>query len=383
MCSSCDHSHDHSGIPCCPPLKMDKMCDCLDFDYRLIHNTTVDDGRTIPVEVKIRLHIELCYGPLVLGELAYSTTLLPGEKVRLAYTDRRTSFTYDSETQLSYRNEQVSEEHFYMSSINDFLSDITIRDKSRLSEAEKGSSQTHIKTSDFLEDLFCSPSVTISGYHNAHSTRDFLRELSQHVKASDYRAESASRSASSVSIGEVHTRNHAQGESEDHFESSCREFSNLNKCYAVTYFFYRINKKVTLKVTLDFIECRVIDAATNTKVTNHFTTPDDKNQDQRAHASRPAEPIPAELREKARLQVEQELINAGLLAKAGGDVSPQAQKEFFFERCFSLPTPGIIIKGCLDDCNVCEPKLQREYELELERKHLENQRLKREIGEML
>jgi hypothetical protein len=358
---------------------MDKMCDCLDFDYRLVHNTTVEDGRTVPVEVKIRLHVELCYGPLVLGDLVYSTTLLPGEKVRLAYTDRRTKFSYDSETHLSYRDEQVSEEHYYLSSIHDFLSDITIRDKSRLSEAEKGSSQTHIKTSDFLEDMFCSPSVTISGYHDAYSTRTFLRELSAHVKSSDYRAEAASRGASSVSIGEVQTRNHAEGESEDRYESSSREFSNPNKCYAVTYFFYRINKKVTLRVTLEFVECRVIDAATNTKVTNHFTTPEEKLQNQRAHAGRPSEPLSQETREKARLQVEQELIDAGLLAKAGGSVSAQAQKDFCFERSFSLPTPGIIVKGCLDDCNMCEPVVKREYELELESKHLANQRLKHQI----
>ena len=381
MCGSCEHE-----VPCCPPLKMDKMCDCLDFDYRLIHNTTVDEGRSpVPVEVKIRLHVELCYGPLALGDLVYSTTLLPGEKVRLAYTDRRTKFSYDSETHLSYRDEQVSEEHYYLSSIHDFLSDITIRDKSRLSQTERGSSRTHIKTSDFLDDMFCSPSVTISGYHDAYSTSSFLRELSQHVRSSDYRAEAASRGASSVSIGEVQTRNHAEGESDDRYESSSREFSNPNNCYAVTYFFYRINKKVTIRVRLEFIECQALDAVTaNTKVTNHFTTPDEKLQNPRGYAGK-LETLSEEVREKARLHVEQQLVNAGLLAKGGGGISAQVQSDLCFERSFSLPTPGIIVKGCLDDCNVCEPLRKREYELELESKHLENQRLKHQLetGEKL
>src|SRR5205807_6864882 len=121
-----------------------------------------DQRRTIPVEVKIRLHIELCSGPLVLGDLVYSTTLLPGEKVRLFSTDRRNRFTFDSTTQLSYRNEQVSEEHFYLSSMSDFLSDVTVRDASRSSNMTKGSSQTHVKTSDFLADIFCSPSIDVS-----------------------------------------------------------------------------------------------------------------------------------------------------------------------------------------------------------------------------
>ncbi len=36
----------------------------------------------------------------------YSTTLLPGEQVRLATTDRRSRFSFDSESKLSYRSEQ-------------------------------------------------------------------------------------------------------------------------------------------------------------------------------------------------------------------------------------------------------------------------------------
>jgi hypothetical protein len=47
-----------------------------------------------------------------------------------------------------------------------------------------------------------------------------------------------------------------------------------------------------------------------------------------------------------------------------------------------LPTAGVLVKGCLDDCNVCEPELEKEIELDLERKRLENARLKREIDLM-
>ena len=390
-CSSCGHSSiDQCGISCCPSLKVDTICDCLDFDYRLIHTTTVDSGdqrRTIPVEVKIRLRIELCYESLVLGDLVYSTTLLPGEKVRLFSTDRRNRFTFDSATQLSYRNEQVSEEHFYLSSMSDFLSDVTVRDTSRSSNTAKGSSQTHVKTSDFLADIFCSPSIDVSGSYDAYSTHEFLRELSQHIRASDRRAETASRGASAISIGEVHTRNHAQGESEDHFESSSREFSNLNTCHAVTYFFYRVNKRHTLKVSLVSIKCRVIDPAVDTKVTNHPFGSDPGSTVSQSSLKGPAGgsagPIPPEVREQAQRQVEQDLVNAGLFAKTEGMVSSQIQDEFCFERHFSLPTPGIIIKGCLDDCNVCEPRLQREMEFALEHKYLEDQRVKqqKEIGE--
>ena len=73
------------------------------------------------------------------------------------------------------------------------------------------------------------------------------------------------------------------------------------------------------------------------------------------------------------------LARVGLLDKETGLVSPQAQERFGYTRTTSLPTPGIIVKGCLDDCDVCEPELHRSIELDLERKALENKLLARQI----
>src|SRR5690349_11446648 len=118
-------------VPCCPPLETDRPCDVLDFHYRQIHNTIVvvnDRRQTVPVEVLIHTRLARCSGPMTLGDLVYSTTLLPGEKVRLFTTDRRSRFSFDSATKVSYRNEQTQEEHFYMSSMHDFMSDLTVRD---------------------------------------------------------------------------------------------------------------------------------------------------------------------------------------------------------------------------------------------------------------
>ena len=39
----------------------------------------------------------------------------------------------------------------------------------------------------------------------------------------------------------------------------------------------------------------------------------------------------------------------------------------------------MIVKGCLDECDVCEPSLDREIQLDLERKQLENELLKKQI----
>ncbi len=48
--------------------------------------TPVRGPQEQPVKVEVVFHTRFtrCAGPLALGDIAYSTTLLPGEKVRLA-----------------------------------------------------------------------------------------------------------------------------------------------------------------------------------------------------------------------------------------------------------------------------------------------------------
>jgi hypothetical protein len=410
-------------VPCCPELTTDKACDVLDFHYRTTHRTVVEN-RAVLVEVLIHARLERCPGPLALGDLAYSTTLLPGEKVRLFTADRRTQFSFDSATSLSYRNEQTSEENFFMSSMSDSMSDISVRDEASSSNKSKGSSTGHAGTSSAIETVLFGPSVDVSGSYTAESTSDFLRELHQHAQASTRRSEQATRTASSVSVGEVQTRSHAEGQSADHFESSSREFSNPNKCHAVTFFFYRINKMQTIKFTIEEIVRRVIDPAADTKVAvNPFVSRGDVGvvptavlataenrldveargrQSVAAAAADPVgaggnlrsvgvatrvatftvpapEPLPPAVRRQALQQVDATLVAAGLLDKATGKVSDEVKKTLSFETTTALPTPGLLVRGCLDDCDVCEPALEKAIELDLERKALENQLLKKQI----
>jgi hypothetical protein len=416
--------------PCCPDLQPSQNCDVLDFHYRQLYPVTVgDQRRPVTVEVILNVRLTRCSGPLTLGDLAYSTTLFPGEKVRLFTSDRRNRFTFDSASKISYRHEQTQEEHFYMSSWSDFMSDVTVKDSGRSTNTNRGHFDTHGETSGVLSSIFGSPSIDVSGNYNSSSTNEFLRELSQHASSSHRRAEMGARAASSISIGEVQTRTHVEGESEDHFESSSREFSNPNKCHAITFFFYRINKQQTVKFTLVSIERRVIDPAANTRVTNNaFLSRGDlsvipsavlANDKQRLEvenvgraagnaealsdavaggrtafnpalnvfgpaftATRGVEPLPADVRAEALKAVDQDLVKAGLLEKVGGNVTKDKVTEISFEATFSLPTAGVLVRGCLDECNICEPEREKEIELDLERKHLENERLKREIALM-
>ena len=87
-----------SDIPCCPEISKEPCCERLRFSYRLTNRQN-----DIPVEIIIIAEMERCPGPLSLGDVVYSTTLLPGEKVRLFTSTRNTRFTYDSEGQLPAR----------------------------------------------------------------------------------------------------------------------------------------------------------------------------------------------------------------------------------------------------------------------------------------
>ncbi len=103
-----------SELVCCPPLQACKNCDTIDVKYQLPFRPQTQRGRVVPVEVLLHFRFERCSGELTLGDLAYTSTLMPGEQVRLFTSDRNTRWTFDSETNLSYRHETTSEESFLM-----------------------------------------------------------------------------------------------------------------------------------------------------------------------------------------------------------------------------------------------------------------------------
>ena len=110
-------------IPCCPEITTDPCCESLTITYRLRYNLGA-----APVEISIVAELERCPGPMALGDVVYSTTLLPGERVRLYTANRNSRFTYDRESEVSYRHEQTSEETYYMKSIDRYMSDLTVTD---------------------------------------------------------------------------------------------------------------------------------------------------------------------------------------------------------------------------------------------------------------
>jgi len=412
-------------VPCCPVLVECANCDVLDMRRRLVFPTSRRGPNEQPISVEVTVHTRFtrCSGPLTLGPPIYSTTLLPGEKVRLATTDRRSQFSFDSESNLSYRSEQLSEEQYRMSALRAVMSDENSTDNGSSRNTDQGSWDFHGDASGSIGFFSASADANAHGSHNASSTADYLREHRAHASLADSMSVETTRKAHSLSIGEVSTRTHQQGESEDHFESSSREFANANRCHALTFLFYRIDKCETIKFELVAIERRVIDPVAPTPVLANplrsvgqvATIPqevpatatgrlDIEERGLRSEALyaqvgtpgltglrsadvfspavsliQPGIPLPAAVRKAALDEVDEALIEEGLLDPEAREVSDGAKEAIGFERETTLPTAGVIVKGCLDDCNVCEDELQRQIQLELDRLDLENKLLARQI----
>ena len=404
--------------PCCPELVPAPVCDRLDFRYRLPFFRK--DAR---VDVILHFRLERCTGPLALGDLVYSTTLFPGERVRLFTSDRHSRWSYDSATQLAYRHETTSEESFYTWGMARAMSDLSI--------SESGSS-----SSSYEEDWASGgggASVDIlgiieigggggGGSFDAESASSFARNLTRHAEASSSYVAAGVRAKSATAVGEVQTRTHAEGESEAHLESSSRIFSNPNRCHAVTYFFYRVNKQQTVRFRLVGIQRTVADEAAPTTpdrvIRPNFTgnvavrpqavlaTCKDRLEVERVarqaalerqqgsfgvlgaeaagHLAFRAntlrrEPMNPSTRHAAVKAVDAELVKAGLIEEATGQPNEKVIAELSWDRKEWLPTPGILVKGCLDECDTCEPALQKQIGLELEHQKLQNQLLSRQI----
>ena len=399
-----------ASLPCCPDMAPDDTCDTLDFFFRTNYPAVLPGNAavaSIPVEVKLHFRFTRCPGPLALGNLLYTNTLFPGEKVKLFTSDRRTKFTYDSASKVSYRNTQTSEESHYAQQFSDSLFDTNSRDSTTSSNTSHAHVDGHGDAG--VDILGMGGSANMSGNFDSNSLATFLGEHSSHAQSSHRAAEMGTRKAASVSVGEVQTRTHTQTESEDHFESSSREFSNPNTCHAVTFLFYQINKMQTVKYELVAIERRVIldpgndftrvqlsqtaPSAGVGRTSTHLLATDPQTrfnslspitgtialaQGPGGPAFAAREPLRVDLRQEALKQVEKELTDAGLLGP-DGKVSPDAQQRYGFESKTSLPTPGVLVKGCIDGCSICEPELDQERVLEIERKALENKLLQRRI----
>lgn len=396
---------------CCPELEPCEVCDVLNFHYRLPFHPQVAglDGR-VSVEVMLHYRLTRCSGPLSQGDVMYTTTLFPGELVRLNSSDRHTRFSFDSESKLSYRNQATSEESYYAAGMAHGMSNLNVLETANASSSFSSSSVSGGGGAGIDLGFFSIGGSASGSSHDANSASAMAHALSQHAESTHQHMEVSTRAAASTSIGEVATRSHQEGESEDQYESASRIFSNPNKCHAITYYFYRINKCQTVKFELVSIERRIDDPVAPTGVAlnppkastgiavqpatvlatsanrlevtrralDSVALERSVNLSARSFLNQQAS-IPLNVRQEALRQVDQDLVKAGMLDKVGGVVLPAFQKRLAWHRTMAIPTPGVMVKGCLDDCCICEPELKQQMVLDIERRELENQLLKKQI----
>ncbi|KMW56461.1 hypothetical protein AIOL_001415 [Candidatus Rhodobacter oscarellae] len=421
-----------NDIPCCPDITVDPCCNRLQFTYRLDYNLA-----DAPVEFVVTAVLERCPGPLSLGDVVYSTTLLPGEKVRLYQASRNTRFSYDAESEVSYRHEQASEETYYMSSMDRFMSDLTINEDGGGSAQSSSEFETEGSVSNWTDAIFGRPDAKVEGSFSGESSFDFMRDIKRHAEASHERSVEGTRAANSVSMGEVSSRTHAEGETESAYEAATRILENRNECHSVTYLAYQLMKRQTMKFSIKSIVRRVRDPAGDAGVATRALRPGsrvavipngilstDANRIEVEAAGRTAavskqanlvsniaspagrggglalstgsliaaptrgglvtnlraRPLNEEVRQKALQQADEELVKAGVIDKVGGNLRAEIAAELSFEVTSCLPTQAIIVKGCLDDCNTCEEPRREAMKLANERKALENKMLERQIA---
>ncbi len=413
-----------NDLPCCPEIAKEPCCERLRISYRLT-NRQLD----VPVEITVVAEMERCPGPMSMGDVVYSTTLLPGEKVRLYTSTRNNRFTYDAESEVSYRHEQSSEETYYMRSMDRYLSDLTVTDSGTASSSSHSDFETDVDGSYASIGFAGGGSVNVEGDFNSRSSSSFLRQLSSHAQTAHDRSVQATRAANAVQMGEVQSRSHAEGESESAYEASTRTFENKNECHAVTYFAYQLVKRQTLKFRIVSVLRRVVDAAASSAVEARPVRPatgikvlpngilatqaarlDVQTAGRTSAAAQRAnvisgvgslgigglsglttvaspfrlstnvQPIPADVQDRVLKKVDDDLVKEGILAKAGSDeVGAKLAAELNFERTYCLPTQGIVVKGCLDKCNSCEEERRKAMQLDLVHRDLENQLLAKQI----
>jgi hypothetical protein len=412
-----------SELPCCPEITKEPCCDRIQFTYKLEYGLS-----DLPVEIVITAELERCPGPLALGDVVYSTTLLPGERVRLYTASRNSRFSYDKESEVTYRHEQASEETYYMTSMDRFMSDLTVNESGGGSAESSSQFETEGSVSNWTDAIFGRPDAKVEGNFSAESSFDFMRELNRHAEASHERSVQGTRAANSIAVGEVQSRTHAEGETESAYEASTRMLENKNECHAVTYLAYQLVKKQVVRFRIKSVLRRVKDPAADAGVTTRQLRPGsrvavipnavlatDTNRVEVETTARTAaasqqanligsggliglssanlmassvrtsertlrfKPATTEERAAALRQVDKDLVKAGVIERVGGDLSPKLAAELGFEITTCLPTQAIIVKSCLDKCNTCEETRQISIKLDLERKALENKLLERQI----
>lgn len=392
-----------AGTVCPPRLwPRENICDTQILTYT--YNLRVGN---FLVECALRYQVERCTEDYVLGDLAHSMTLFPGEEVFLSTRSRHSVSKFTDDASVSASQVSRSSDRIWMESFKSMATDF------HQGEGGSSSSSSH---SEFQNksgagggfNLF---SLSVSGHahsegsHDASSSAEFRRNLEQHLESSAHASSQVTRDATAVSISQVNSHRQITSETHDELQVSTRRFRNDNLCHTVTHYFYQVAKRqrVTIKLisrtcralnpnarTAVFMKDHAISMATNLKP--DFDAKANPNQPGDLRDIRAAGNF-AGVRQAISLDQDrlsavgqlpfdrftaEEKARAKAVAEAEAILDKQA-KDFEFSVVHIIPTEALYVESELGSCMICEPLLITRHELELERMKLENLKLRKEI----
>jgi hypothetical protein len=319
--------------PCDPPWKKGEQCffwfEQKFFRVPIVGRDTVsnvDVGRGLFIEFRITYEHRLCISGKQHGPLAYTVTLLPGEKVTLYHSDR-------------YRQVTSTEQRFSVqTTFMQFLSAVHQARQTNSSEELSDKlvnvkSSTSVSVGGGLAGLIGLPSGSTTVQTNV--TDHHLLDV---TKASDDFNQSIQQS-SQLTHAERSTVV-STFEDKETVDTTRRTIQNDNACRAVTYFVRKVVELYSYSTRVSEIVYRIV--APN--IPPDFHTLDDIGW--------LPQPVQAEIKAAAKL-----------LPKVG-----QVTEK---PRCISLPTDGLVYDPELAHCSSCEPEREEANAIRLRRQRAE------------
>ena len=340
--------HVHDPVPCPPPLVVRPTSDRITRSFRhVIHTIDGQQALRAPVEVVVRTRIERTSGAYLVGDLVHTMTLLPGEEVRIFTTDRRTRFSYEKDTDIAYRTQSVFEDQMYLSAMDSFFGRLSANSWAEGSASTQGQFESHGEVSNWFENIFSDPSGDVNGSFSMDSFASFTSGLAAQASAAHHQSVAATAAASAVSIGAVGIQDKFKAELQDRFELNCRHFRNPSRTHTTTFYFYQIRRMHTVEFAIEAIELPPVDrllyrAKKKEKAISDFAEYAD-------HVA-------------ARSVVQDDLVARGLARLDHGELQlgDAIRPRSTFRHEFSLPTPGLVVRGNREGRTLADPSVFRE-----------------------
>jgi subtilisin family serine protease len=298
------------------------------FDSGVVGNTAAAQRQRLNLRVVYQHCLKLVGRQQ--GPLLYTTTLLPGEKVRL--------FEYDRYRRTRAETQRVS----VHTSMRQTLSALSQSRRSSSASAYvdtlneiRTNADTSVSAGGGLAGFFGAPTVkgefgvdTETSVASGGSVRTASEQFTQMALT----ASQAVEAERSVVISTF--------EEQEHINTTSRQIENHNHCYAVTYYVRRVNEVYAVHSRIESVQWRLGDGAA-------WRAIDDTSG------------LNDALR-KQLMALVQQLLRDGQTAKDAREIT--------------LPTDGTVYEPELAHCSSCEPLRMAEQEVRLEQLRLQARR---------